>query len=170
MEASNKKNPFKTPEGYFENFTDGLMDKLNQEKGNLPMEDGFVVPENYFNGLHKKIQEKLNPEETKVVQLNPWKEYYIAAASIAAILIVFFGLNWNFQQEISFEDLASTDIENYFESIELGLTTYEIAELLPVDELEINDILENQFDEENVIDYLNDNVDTIEDLNLVDYE
>ncbi|TMM53703.1 hypothetical protein FEE95_17545 [Maribacter algarum] len=170
MKASNKNNPFKTPEGYFENFTDGLMDKLNEEKFNLPKEDGFVVPEHYLEGLHKNIQEKLNSEETKVVQLNPYRKYYLTAASIAAIILIFFGFNWNTPGEITFEDLASTDIENYFESNELGLTTYEIAELLPVDELEINDILENQFNEENVIDYLNDNIDDIEDLNLEDYE
>ncbi|MFS4492172.1 hypothetical protein [Maribacter sp. 2308TA10-17] len=170
MEASNKNNPFKTPEGYFENFTDGLMDKLNDEKSDLPKEDGFAIPENYFDGLHKNIQEKLNLEETKVIQLNPWKKYYIAAASAAAIVLIFLGFNWNANEKITFEDLASTDIENYFEYNELGLTTYEISEVLPLDELEINDILENQFEEENVIDYLNDNVDAIEDLNLEDYE
>jgi len=35
--------------------------------------------------------------------------------------------------------------------------------------LEINDILENQLDEDNVIDYLNDNIDDFEELNL-DYD
>ena len=170
MKEPSKNNPFKTPEGYFENFMDGLIDKLNEQEFNLPKEDGFTVPEDYFDGLHKNIQEKLNPEETKVVQLNPWRKYYLAAASVAAIALVFIGFNWNSPKEITFEDLANTDIENYFESIELGLSTYEIAEVLPVDELEINDILENQFEEENVIDYLNDNVDAIEDLNLEDYE
>jgi hypothetical protein len=169
MEDLNKNNPFKTPEGYFENFTDGLMDKLNEEKFNLPKVDGFVVPDDYFDDLHKIIQGKLS-EETKVVQLHPYRKYYLAAASIAAIAVIFLGFNWNNTGEITFEDLANIDIENYFESNDLGLTTYEIAEVLPIDELEINDILENQFDEENVIDYLNDNVDDIEDLNLEDYE
>ena len=169
MEDLNKNNPFKTPESYFENFTDGLMDKLNEEKFNLPKDDGFLVPEDYFDELHKNIQGKLS-EETKVVQLHPYRKYYLAAASIAAIAVIFLGFNWNNTGEITFEDLANTDIENYFESNDLGLTTYEIAEVLPIDELEINDILENQFDEENVIDYLNDNVDDIEDLNLEDYE
>lgn len=170
MKENPKQNPFKTPEGYFENFMDGLIDKLNEQEFNLPKDDGFVVSEDYFDELHKNIQEKLNSKETKVVQLKPWKQYYIAAASIAAMLLVFFGFNWNTSKEITFDDLANVDIENYFESNDLGFTSYELAEVLPVDELEINDILENQFDEENVIDYLNDNVDDIEDLNLDDYE
>ncbi|MEP3209595.1 MAG: hypothetical protein ABJN95_10420 [Maribacter sp.] len=170
MKELNKNNPFKTPEGYFENFTDGLLDKLSEEKLNLPKDDGFAVPEDYFDGLHKNIQQRLDADETKVVQLHPYRKYYLAAASIAAIVLLFFGFNWNTPKELTFDDIASADIESYFESNELGLTTYEIAEVLPVDELEINEILENQFDEENVIDYLNENVDDIEDLNLEDYE
>jgi len=170
MTESNKNNPFKTPEGYFENFMDGLLDKLSEEKLDVPKEDGFTIPEGYLDGLHKNIEKKIHGEETKIIQLKPFRKYYIAAASIAAIVLVFFGLNWNASEEVTFENLVSADIESYFESNELELTTFEIAEVLPVDELEINDILENQFNEENVIDYLNDNVDSIEDLNLEDYE
>lgn len=170
MEELEKNNPFKTPEGYFENLTDKLMDKLNEEKGDLPKEDGFTIPENYFDGLKKSIQEKVDVPETKVVQLHPYRKYYVAIASVAAILLVLVGLNWNSADETTWDDLANADIETYFETNELGLTTFEIAEVLPVDELEINDILENQFEEENVIDYLNENIDDIEDLNLEDYE
>ena len=170
MEELNKNNPFKTPEGYFENLSDSLLDKLSEENLDLPKEGGFAVPEGYFDDLHKNIEKKLNTEETKIVQLNPHKKYYLAAASVAAIAIILLGFHWNAPEELTFDDLASADIESYFESNELGLTTYEIAEVLPVDELEINDILENQFNEENVIDYLNDTIDDIEDLNLEDYE
>jgi len=170
MEESNKKNPFKTPEGYFENLEGSLLDKLSEKKHNLPEEDGFAVPDSYFDDLHKNVQQKLDKGEAKVVQLSPFKKYYLAAASIAAVLLLFFGFNWNSPEEVTFDNLASVDIESYFESNELGLTTYEIAEVLPVDELEINDILENQFDEENVVDYLNDTIDDIEDLILEDYE
>ena len=170
MEELNKNNPFKTPEGYFENLSDGLLDKLREEELNLPKEDGFATPENYFDGLHESIQKKLDKQEAPVVQLHPYKKFYVAAASIAAMLLVFFGLNWNATEEPSWDDLANADIEAYFETNELGLTTYEIAEVLPIDELEINDILENQLQEENVIEYLNENIDDIEDLNLEDYE
>jgi len=170
MEELNKNNPFKTPEGYFENLSNALLDKLSEEKLDLPKEDGFTVPEDYFDDLHNNIRKKIDSNEIKVVQLNPYRKYYLSAASVAAIVLIFIGFNWNVQEEITFEDLASADIESYFEANELGLTTYEIAEVLPVDELEITDILENHFDEENVIDYLNDNVDDIEDLNLEDYE
>ncbi len=170
MEELNKNNPFKTPEGYFEKFTDDLMGKLNQKRSDLPEEEGFAVPEGYFDALKENIQKKLDSQETKVVQLHPYRKYYVAAASVAAILLLFFGLNWNSADEPTWGDLANADIEAYFETNELGLSTFEIAEVLPIDELEVDDILENQFNEENVIDYLNENIEDIKDLNLEDYE
>ena len=170
MTESNKNNPFKTPEGYFENFMDGLLDKLSEEKLDLPSEDGFNIPENYFDGVHDSIQKKLNEQQTPVIQLNLYKKYYAVAASIAAILLVVLGLNWNADATLTFESLAESDIESYFENNEYDLSAYEIAEVIPVDELEINDILTNRFEEDNLIDYLDENIDDFEELNLEDYE
>lgn len=170
MEELNKNNPFKTPEGYFEGFTDGLLDKLGEETPNLPQEEGFAVPEDYFVGLHKSILERLERNGTKVVQLHPYKKYYIAVASIAAIVLVFIGLNWNSQEVPTFEDLAVSDIENYFEINEFDLSAYEIAEVIPLDDLEINDILTNSFEEEHVLDYLDENIEDFETFNLEDNE
>jgi len=170
MEELNKNNPFKTPDGYLEGFTDGLLDKLGSVTPNLPQEEGFVVPEDYFDGIHKSILEELEVQETKVVQLHPYKKYYVAVASIAAIFLVFFGLNWNSQEAPTFEDLAASDIENYFEINDFDLSAYEIAEVIPLDELEINDILTNRFEEEHVLDYLNENIEDFETFNLEDNE
>ncbi len=166
MNKSDKNNDFKTPEGYFESLTDKLLDKLSKEDSILPKEDGFTIPEGYFDSLHNNIKRKLDGEETQVVQLHRYRKYYFAAASIAAVVLVIFGLNWNLSGETTFEDLASSDIENYFEDNDLGLSSYEIAEVLPMDELDINDILETQLNENNVIEYLSDNIDDFEELNL----
>lgn len=166
MNKSDKNSGFKTPEGYFEGLTDKLMGKLSEEDSVLPKKDGFTVPEDYFETLNEKIRAKVNKKEPKVVQLNPYRKYYFAAASIAAVALVVFGLNWNASGEATFEDLANSDIESYFENNELGLSSYEIAEVIPVDELEISDILENQLNEDNVFEYLNDNIDDFEELNL----
>jgi hypothetical protein len=170
MKESNKNNPFKTPEGYFDNLKDRLLDTMNKEKINLPEKDGFSIPNGYFDGLHENIQKKLDEKETKVVQLNPWKKYYAVAASIAAIAIVFLGFNWNTSKNSSFEDLAETDIESYFETIEYDMSAYELAEVLPLDELEINDILTNSFNEEHMLDYLNENIEDLETFNLDENE
>lgn len=166
MNKSNKNNGFKTPEGYFDGLTDKLMDKLSEDSSVLPKKEGFVVPENYFDALKESIDDKINREETKVVQLNPYRKYYFAVASIAAIALVIFGLNLNTKGAPPEWDITAADVEAYFEDNDLELSSYEIAEVIPVDELEINDILENQLNEENVIDYLNDNIDDFDELNL----
>ena len=62
------------------------------------------------------------------------------------------------------------EIEDYFESNDLGLSTYEIAEVIPVDDLEISDIIDNLLEDENIIDYLDDSIENFEELNLTDYE
>lgn len=171
MKNLDKKNSFKTPVGYFEGFTERLLNKITDTEAAakqtiIPKEEGFVVPEAYFDDLHENIKQKLAKKEAKVVQMWPIRKYYLVAASVAAVALVLFGINWNTSKEVSFEDLANTDIETYFENNGLGLTTYEIAEVIPVDDLEIGDILENGMDEEKLIEYLNNNIDDFEQLNL----
>lgn len=166
MNKSNNNNGFNTPEGYFKGLTDKLMDKMSNEGSVLPSDDGFTVPKAYFETLNKKITVKVNKRAAKVVQLNPYRKYYFVAAAAAAVVLLFFGLNWNMSNETTFKELANSDIEIYFDNYDMGLSSYEIAEVLPVDELDINDMLENQLNEDNVIDYLNDNIDDFEELNL----
>ncbi len=172
MEENKNKNPFKTPEDYFEGFNDRLLSKLREETDIIPKEDGFTVPDGYFNELNKNIEKQIVSKETKVVQLHPYRKYYMVAASIAAVALVFFSLNWENinTDDPTIEDLSNADIENYFETNNLGLSSYEIAEVLPVDDLEISDILEYTFDEENFVEYLDETIDDFEELNLEDYE
>ena len=170
MKDSNKNNPFKTPEGYFEGFEARLRNTLSEEMSRIPEESGFAVPDDYFDSLHGKVLEKLNAKEIKVIPLHSYKKYYYAAASIAAVILMVFGLNWNTSVAPTFESLAETDIENYFETNDYDLSAYEIAEVIPLDELEINDILSNGFDAENIIDYLDENTNEFEELNLEEYE
>ncbi|MGB5274522.1 MAG: hypothetical protein WBN39_10750 [Flavobacteriaceae bacterium] len=166
MKELNKKNPYKTPEDYFEGFTGRLMGKISNEVGRLPESEGFSVPDGYFDDLHHKIEQRLAEPPVKVIPLHRFRKYYYAAAAVAAVALLYIGIQWNVPQEIGFEDLANSDIENYFEVNEFGLSTMEIAEVIPVDELEIGDILERRLNEENVIDYLNNNTDEFEELNL----
>ena len=174
MKDSQKNNPFKTPEGYFENFADNLLNKLSKESLDLSDPDrnreiGFTVPEAYFDGLYKNIEQKLDLKETKVVPLHPYRKYYFAAAAAAVVLLII-GLTWSSSEVTTFGELAHAEIEAYFEDNEFGFSSYEIAEMLPVDELDISDILENRLNDDNVVDYLNDNTNDFEELNLEDYE
>lgn len=165
-----KKNSFTTPEGYFDSFTDNLMAKLSNEETITPKNEGFKVPAGYFDSLNEKIKTRLNEEEHKVIQLKSYKKYYAIAASVAAILFVFLGFQLNKSEPITFDSIAATDIDNYFEYNELDLTSFDIAQEYSLDELEIKDIINNSFTNESVIDYLDNSIDNFEELNLNDNE
>lgn len=167
MKATNKNSEFKIPDNYLENFNDALLDKIAaKEESNLPNKDGFAVPEGYFNTLHENITARLKDAPTKVIPLKSYKKYYYSAIAVAATLLLFIGINLNKTESYSMDDLAYTDIDAYIEYTDLNLSTYEIAEVIPVDNLDLNDMFETGLDEENVLDYLNDNLDNFNDLNL----
>jgi hypothetical protein len=166
MDKKYKKQDFKVPEGYFDSFTDKMKQKLSEEDMHLPAKDNFKVPENYFENLNEKIVQKIDGKGTKVIKLRPYRKFYYVAASVAAILLVVFGLQLSQEDEFTFGDLANSDLETYLENNDLGLSSYEIAEVIPVEELEINDILENQINDENIMEYLDDTVDDVDELNI----
>lgn len=165
----NIKNPFKTPQNYFDSFEDKLMDKLSTKESVMPKARGFTVPDNYFDTFNDKLTSKLN-KETNVIPLYPIKKIMAIAASIAAIAIIFLGYNWNRTEELSISDLANTDIEAYFENNEFDLTSYEIAEVLPFTDTEFSNMLNSSIENENILDYLSDNTNDFEELNLQENE
>ena len=169
------KHTFKTPEGYFENFNERLMDKISKEESIIPKTDGFAVPDGYFEKLPENINKRLN-DDSKIVRLHPFKrhqtkKFYYAAAAIAAIVVLALTLKPNQGQEIDFNDLASNDITEYLEKTDLGLSTYEIAEILPVDNIDMTDVTGTVLEEDNILQYLDENIDMedVEELNL-DYD
>ena len=167
----NKKNniPFKTPESYFNSFEERLMDKLSQPESSFPEESAFKVPDNYFESFNERLNNKLE-NESKVIPLFPIKKIITVAASIAAIALIALGYDWNSEQELSFSDLANTDIEAYFENNDFELSPYEIAEVLPVTNTEFSDFLNAPIESDNLLDYLNENVSDFDELNFYDNE
>lgn len=166
------KNPFTTPKGYFNEFEVNLRDRLAQESSPIPRQDGFSVPSSYFDDLHVKIKVRLEEgnDAPKVIQLTPIKKFMAIAAAIAALIVLTFGINWGPNRDVNFTDLANSEIEAYFDNNELDLSSDEIAEVLPVDAYEINDFVQPQLSEDNLLDYLNENVEDFEELNLENNE
>lgn len=166
MKQEHKKNPFRTPEGYFENFSGSLKNRFAEKNSGIPKKEGFVVPDAYFERLHDNIRQKLDVEEVKVIPLYGYRKYYVAAASVAAIAAVIFTLNRGTSEEITFDDIAKSDIENYFDEYSLDFSPFEIAEVVPVDELEIADLMSNSLNDDIILNYLDNNTDEFEELNL----
>lgn len=166
MKKENNKIDFKVPEGYFESLTSHIMSKVAREDTASQGNDGFIVPEGYMEALSEKVLQRLETEETKVLPIRSYRKHYYVVASIAAILILFIGLLWNRNNPFTYSDLARSDIEEYFDLNGWGFSSYDLAEILPVDQMDLNEILEQQLDNEKVIDYLSTNIKDLEELNL----
>ncbi len=167
MKKSFKKNSFKVPPGYFEGLTERIQKKMQEDDAQkFPKEDGFGVPDTYFDKLEKEILANTIEKETPVIQLRPYKRYLYAAAAIAAIFVLVMTLPWNRSQTITFDDLAEVDITSYFESQELELSSYEIAEVIPVANLDIDEFMETEMDDQQIMNYLEDTIDDLDELNI----
>ncbi|UOY07039.1 hypothetical protein L0P88_00465 [Muricauda sp. SCSIO 64092] len=170
----NHKNKFKTPEGYFDNFNERLFERLaieetSQESTLIPKSDGFAAPEGYFDSIYSSTIEKMKGKSPKVISLVGYKAVYYAAATVALIFVLALAWNRNQGPDLNFEDLASMDIETYFEDTAYGLSSYEIAEAVNLDDISIADITEKILEEESILEYLDANVEDLEDLDL-DYD
>lgn len=167
------KNKFKTPEGYFENFNERLFERLDKEgrevSGVIPKSDGFTVPDGYFDNLDIKVLDVVQKPNTKVIALKSYRKFYYAAASMAAVFALVFFLNNTQKETIQFEDLAGNEIDAYFDINEIGLSSYELAELIEIKASDLEPLNDDPIEDEAIFEYLNENVDAIEDLNL-DYD
>ena len=173
-----KKNRFNTPEGYFENFNDRLMDRIQSEEAQedgaiIPNIDGFAIPDGYFDVVTNDVLSKTAGKETKVISLKSNRNFYYSVAAVAAIFVLIFSLTWNSNPEpITFDDLANAEIEAYLESTDFEMTSYEIAEVVSLEEMELTDMLGDNLDSDIILTFLDENVEYIEELNLedTDYE
>lgn len=109
-----KDTGFSAPKNYFSEAEDSFSSFLSEDK--LPKENGFTVPENYFDALENSIIKKVVPQKgVKVISLKSMLLKYIpiaAAASVALFLSLNYLNPWN-TEEVSFETLAQSDIENW---------------------------------------------------------
>jgi len=166
MKTEKQKIDFKVPEGYFDSLTPQIMDKVVTENTVFQDHDGFIIPEGYMDAFSEKVLQRLETGGAKVLPIRSYRKYYYAAASIAAILILFGGLLWNRNDTLTYSELAKSDIEEYFDFNGWAFSSYELAEILPVDQIDFDGIWEQQLDNENVIDYLSNNIKDLEELNF----
>lgn len=161
MEENKEKyeHGFKVPEGYFESFEETLFENIELEK--LPKKPGFGVPKGYFDNLEDTILQKVtevNPE-TKVVPLFRKKAFWFAASIAACIAFVFTVFNPFGEKLVSLEELSQTEIEAYMGEDLTSLDSYDLAQVLTDEDLESLEIENNYLGDENLEDYLLDNID-----------
>ena len=169
MDKLNKNKNFGVPDGYFDTLSNDIMKKILKEDFSMPPNEGFKVPEGYFETFNARLSgqlENIQAEEIKVIPLKSYKKHLYAAASVAAVVLLFILVQFNNDKTPSYSDLANSDIEQYFEFNDLELSSYDLAEILPIQDMDLNDILESRLDNDNIIDYLDSHIEDFEELNM----
>ncbi len=181
---------FRVPEGYFNRFPGKLQDRLRQEDAmpenpsdhtgpsseelsgisRKPMPDrGFQTPDGYFETFGQRLQKRLeNPGDSvqsqpRVFRLSQRYMGWTAAVAAAILLaIVLWPASTN--QNLNFEDLADAEIEQYLEVGYEDISAYELAESLPLDQLEINDVMDTGTQEQQLLEYLDSDPEALEEV------
>lgn len=164
LNLNNIKNTgFKTPDNYFNAVEDNIMNAIKQESNlNLSKETGFKTPNNYFDSIEDAVINKIETKTTsKVIPLFS-KRNLIYASSIAAAILIMFGIYLNKDNDI-LEEIEYEIVENYI--LNQGISSYDIASLLTEEELSnINfEIMDEAFNNEDIEDYLLENA-NLEDI------
>ena len=157
-----KSTGFKAPTSdYFDGLEDAVFAKLKTQelKESIGGEHGFKMPEGYLGNVEGKLFDSIKNEtdEPKVISLfNKKRLMYLSG--VAAAVLILFTVYLNQSPEAN-QELDIEMVENYI--IDQNISTYELASLLTEEELQsINtDILEETFEDEDLEDYLIDNVD-----------
>jgi len=159
--VENKKNihGFKAPEDYFKTFEERLFSKM--EEGNLPKEAGFKVPDEYFSGLEASIMKKVNASEkqAKVIPLFQRRVLLYVASIAACVAILLLAVKTKNNLNGDFNEIQLTVLDDYIEDGNLDLDTYEVMAMLGDDEITAINIENDFFSEENLEEYLLENID-----------
>ncbi len=159
---NSNKNIFKTPKKYFNSVEDIVIAKLKAEAIQTNNKDTNEIPKNYFNSVEETVLSKIN-SETKVISLKNMLVKVIAPIAIAASLLLIFTLNTK-QNSISFDSLATADIENWIDNGNIDIDALNMDSIYSDIELN-NDMYSASLSDEEVLDYLYE-----EDLEEIIYE
>ena len=150
---------FKAPEDYFETFEERLFNKIGEDS--LPKEAGFSVPDAYFSGLEDVVLKKVNASEkqTKVIPLFRKRTLFYVASIAACAAILFMVIKTETNSPDGFNDIQLATLDDYIEAGNLELDTYEVLAMLGDDEIAAINIENDFFSEENLEEYLLENID-----------
>lgn len=128
LEDIEKKQPFKVPNGYFDQLNTSILSNIDRDKSdkNVTQKQTFTVPSNYFEELNASILSKVDPDlahqtSTKT-RNNLW--YWVAAAVF--VLVSSVSLMLTLQIENQDTNLLA-DISD--EEIWMYLDYYQVEEL-----------------------------------------
>ncbi|WP_372792649.1 hypothetical protein [Lutibacter sp.] len=154
------KETFKTPENYFDSIEEIVISKLKAEV--IQNNTETTIPENYFENLENQVLSKIKTTP-KVIFLKSKFIKFATPIAIAASLLLVFVLN-NKSKTVTFESLASSEIETWIDNGNIDIDALSIASIYPEIELN-NEINSASLSDDEVFEYLNE-----EDLEDIIYE
>ena len=155
------QNPFKVNENYFENFDDSIIDSLENQH-NKSIKSTLKVPENYFENFEQRVLSKLNSttenKKVKVISLRSKIIKISATIAVAASLALFFIFNQQQNDDLTFDSLALSEIEEWINQDQLDLDAYQIAAVYTETKLQPN-IINSTINEDELEEFLrNENI------------
>ncbi|MDG1573467.1 hypothetical protein OZ410_14145 [Robiginitalea sp. M366] len=157
MKAKKGHSGFRVPEGYFRDLPGRLEQQLQAEGDSLPADDGFSVPEGYFDAFADRLEARMRRPKGRVRNL--WAVSGWVAAAAAAVVLLLVLRPTGGQGSPAFEDLAGFEIEAYLDGYD-EMSTYELAEALPLEDIALDAVMESGPGEEQILDYLDQNMES----------
>ena len=114
MGSIDKKSPFKVPEGYFNDFNQKIVQKIDSIEPN----SGFRTPVDYFQKIENQILDQVAYHKEAPPS---YSNYIWKAMAVASVVVLFFV---NEKTALDQNELADFFMEDYL----MVNTTYEIAE------------------------------------------
>lgn len=149
------KNPFTTPENYFENIEEDFATKL--ATNDFPKKNPFKVSEGYFDHLEDTIFSKIEAERKHVnlisLQQKLIKGIPFAAAAAILLFIGFNSFQFNLKETMTLDSLSESDLEYWLDSNTLHES--DIATVLEDDIIGENTFYFSEIEDESIEDYLN---------------
>tara|TARA_R110001583_G_scaffold17310_7_gene70180 strand:+ start:8244 stop:8861 length:618 start_codon:yes stop_codon:yes gene_type:complete len=142
---------FNTPSNYFDSLEDLVVTKLKAQSFK-PKKD-ISIPDNYFETIEDKVLSKLK-NKSKIITLKKVVKYVTPIAIAASFLLIFL-LNNN-SSTITFDSIASSEIEKFIENGNIDYDAESLALVFPDVELDDHDFISSISDND-VLNYLNEN-------------
>jgi len=156
-----RKNPFEIPNGYFDSVEDIVLAKLKAEAMNKV--NSSSVPDGYFETFEETVISEIKTSKPKVISLKSRVVKIMAPIAITASLLLVFILSSD-NQLYTFEDLTSSDIEQWIENEDITFDEIELA--LVIEDSDLSGFEHSsKYSDEELLEYLNES-----DLELLNFE
>ena len=155
---ASKKSGFTVPKGYFDSFDEELDAKIRAN--GFPKSPGFKAPEGYFDNFEINV-EKRKPKG-KLIELSFSKfKYAAAAAVVVGFLSTFYLLiPSNGSYDKLYNDISQQEIDSWFDQNEIEISSIDMVAVYSEDLSEATDLLESNFNEQNITSYLQESSET----------